>query len=190
MCICLCLILVLKSDANRECSWRAFEFSCHPIWQPKTAIHATGERRIKVILHGLSDSMFTLVISDFYNLSYLTLLIHFISMTLTACCTYQKLAKSNLFSHCASLITEFKAYSGTRMKIANLAGVVRWLWVCTWTQSHSQLCGVFWCGILHLGLPRFWTLSIIQYSRNLQCRSGFWWEVEVGGTWWWINVGS
>lgn len=68
--------------------------------------------------------MFTLVISDFYNLSYLTFLIHFISMTLISCCTCQKLAKSNLFSHCASLIKEFKAHSGTWMKVATLAGVV------------------------------------------------------------------
>lgn len=67
----------------------------------------------------------TLVKSDFYNLSYLTFLIHFISMTLIVCYTYQKLAKSNLFSHCASSITEFKAHSGTRMKVANLVGVVR-----------------------------------------------------------------
>ena len=69
--------------------------------------------------------MFYLVISDFYYLSYLTFLIHFISMTLVACCTHQKLDKSDLFSHCESLITEFKAHSGTRLKVANLAGVVR-----------------------------------------------------------------
>jgi len=31
MCTFLCSILVLKSDANRECSWRAIEFPCHPI---------------------------------------------------------------------------------------------------------------------------------------------------------------
>ena len=143
MCTCLCLILVLKSDANRECSWRATEFSCHPVWQPKTAIHATGERCCHELVSILRLSSMvsvtvwslTLVISDFYNivsLSYLTFLIHFISMTLIACCTYQKLAKSNVFSHCASLVTEFKAHGGTRMKVANLAGVIRWLWVCAW----------------------------------------------------------
>jgi len=141
MCTCLCSILVLKSDANRECSWRAIEFPCHPVWQPKTAIHATGERcchELELMLR-LSSMVsvtvwsLTLVISDFYNvviLSHLTFLTHVILMTLIACYTYQNLAKSNLFSHCASLITEFKTCGGTRMKVANLAGVIRWLLVC------------------------------------------------------------